>query len=235
MQIMILTQISSAMAAFIEITFQTDAVWTIIPLVISTFLLMIYSWTYKEEKANWDANFSNSLVLIFVSIALFKHIYEINNAGAFNFVNVWGKTLITILLLYFGLFIIKFNFEHLLPIKIARYISSPISVNLGAYLVILLVYSTQKIDVAHILALSIIILVLVTLLILIKLPADKIKKYMEQEKKKERLNSIKEEKFEIKELRKSLDEREKELKIIELKKLKKEEKEAIRLEKAIKK
>ncbi len=232
---MIISEIYSAITHFIELTFKTDAIWIIAPLAISTLLMMIYFGIYREEKADWNTNFSNSLVLIFVSIALFRHIYGINNTGTFNFINEWSKTLITILLLAIGMFIVKFNFEHLLPIKIAQYVNSPITVNLAAYAVILLVYSTEKISWVSIISLLIMILVLMGALILIKYPMKKFREYMDKEKKKERITNIREEKFEIKELKQQLEEREKELKNLQFKKLDKEKREAIKLKKAIKK
>ncbi len=199
-----INEISGALANFLNITFRTDAIWIIIPLAISTFLMMIYFGIYREEKADWNTNFSNSLVLVFVSIALFRYIYGINNAGEFNFVNEWERTLLTIGLLSIGLFSVRFNFEHLLPINIARYTNSPITVNLLAYAVILLVYTTEKISLASVLTLLLIVLFLMGILILIKIPGAKLRNYMEKEKRKERLTNLKEEMFEIKELKKQL-------------------------------
>jgi len=230
----VISQIYQTIIYFLNLTFTTNAIWIIIPLVLTTFILMIYFGIYKEEKADWSTNFSNSLVLIFVSISLFQYIYTLDESCAFNFINELPKTLITLALLSVGLFLVKFNFEHLLPIKYARYISSPITINLVAYAIILLVYSPKPITWISIVSLIIIVLVLMGLLILIRIPMKKLRADIEKEKTRERLSNIKEEKYEIAELKKQLSEREKELNVIEFKHLEKERKEAIKLEKALK-
>ena len=69
----------------------------------------------------------------------------------------------------------------------------------------------------------------------IKIPIKKIGDSLKRQKEKERIKNAKEAKFEIGELKKELEYREKELKEIELKKLEKEKKQAIKLKKILKK
>jgi len=220
---------------FVLITFTTEAFWTIMPLAIATLLIIIYFGIYRDEKPDWNTHFSNSFVLLFVSIALFRHIYGINNAGEFNFVNYWGKTIAAIFLLGIGMFMVRFNFEHLLPMKIAAYLNSPLTVNIFAYAVLLFVYSPLKFNWISIFALMIIMFVLFLLLVAVKIPLARMAKYMQKEKELERIKSTKEAVFEIKEMKERLKEREKELERIKLNELEKERKSTVRLEKIIKK
>ncbi|MDP1729009.1 MAG: hypothetical protein Q8L27_02290 [archaeon] len=232
---MILSQIYETILYFLKLTITTEALWLVIPLFISTVLIIIYFGLYREERPDWNTHFSNSFVLIFISIALLRFVYGINNWGAFNFVNYWGKTLSSIVPLAIGLILMKFNFEHLLPMKWATYINSPITVNLFAYAIILLVYSPEKITWVSIVSLLIMIIVLVTLLALIKTPTKKFAEYLKKTKEKERIKNAKEAIFQISELKGELKYRECELKKMQLKELDKEKKQAIKLKKILKK
>jgi cell division protein FtsL len=230
-----LNELYLAIIYFLKISFTTGAILIINPLAITMFMLMAYFGIYKEEKYDWNGNLTNSFALIFVSISLFQYIYNINNSGAFNFIEHGVKTLVVLGLLSIGLVLVRFNFEHILPINIARYLSSPLTVNLGTYALILLVYSEIKIGIIEILALLIIVLSLMIVLLLIKFFMKKFSIYAEKQKIKERKASIKEEKYEIDELKKELKERERELEKIKIKELEKQKKEAVKLEKIIKK
>lgn len=230
-----LEQLYGTIIYFLNITVATDALWEVIPLLLSTILMIAYFGLYREEKPDWNTNFSNSFVLIFVSIGLLRYVYGIDNGGAFNFINLWAKTIASLVPLSIGLILIKFNFEHLMPMKLAGYISSPITVNLFAYAIVLLVYSSRELNWISALSLLIIIILLVIILVLIKIPIEKFEDYFKKEKEKERIVNAKEEAFQIKELKRDLKYREKELKKIELKDLDKEKKETIKLKKIIKK
>ena len=220
---------------FWDLTFKLNVLWNIIPLAIATIVILIYFERYKDERAGWNTYLSNSLVLLFVSISLFKYIYSINNAGAFNFIEYFGKTIATASLLLMGSILFKINFSHILPEKFAKYLSSVLTINLFAYLIILFVYSTLKLSLNILWALLIIIIFLSIILNLAKLPLNKLFEYIEKEKRKEQIKNIKEAKYQIEELKKELKYREKQLKKIKAKQLKQEEEQAKKLEKIIKK
>jgi phosphatidylserine synthase len=209
-----LAELYSSIIYFLHLTFATEATWIILPLFISTVLMIAYYGIYREEKADWNTNFSNSFVLVFVSLALFQYIYSINNAGGLNFTSYWGKTIASLLLLSIGLILVRFNLEHLLPMNAARYISSPITVNLLAYAIILIVYSKDALNLLSFIALLIIVLVLMGLLLLVKFPAMKISKSMRKEKEEEIKRDAKELQFEIQEMKKELSYRKKELRVL---------------------
>jgi 4-amino-4-deoxy-L-arabinose transferase-like glycosyltransferase len=231
---MILNEIFLGIVSFWNITIRTDAFWIILPLAISALLMIIYFGIYEKEKTDWNTHLSNSFILIFVSIALFKYIYSINDAGSINFIEYWFKTSLVFIFLAIGLFLVRFNFEHLLPLKLARYINSPLTVNLCAYIMVLLVYSTEPITWIYLVSLLIIILFLVGILILIKIPSKKIAEYMEKEKEKERITDVKEAVFEVKELKEELKERKKELDYIKVQEIDKEKKKLKKIGKILK-
>ena len=219
----------------LSITVSTDALWIVIPLAIATILMVIYFGIYREERAGWNTHLSNSFVLVFVSIALLRHIYLINSGTYYNFIDSWDKTLLTIILLSAGITLVRFNFGHVLPERFAKYLSSPLTINLIAYVIILLVYSEKELSFMLILGSIIIILVFMALLILIKKPMYKIAEYIKKQKRKERLKNVKEAKHQIDELKRDLKSREKELKKLQFKEAEQEKKEAISIKKAIKK
>lgn len=232
---MIFRQIYETIIYFLGLTINTDAIWIVIPLAISTILMMVYFGIYRDEKSDWNSNLSNSFVLIFVSIALFRYIYSINNAGAFNFIEYWPKMSVILIVLAAGMFLIRFNFEHLLPIKFSRYINSPLTMNLLAYAIILVIYSTKPFSLIALAAILVITLILVAILIIIKIPSKKIAEYMAKEKEKERLANVKEAVFEVKELKGQLEERKKELKNIRSNEVEKESHKIKKLKKILKK
>jgi hypothetical protein len=233
---MILEQIYPNILNFLGITFTTDAVWIVMPLLIATLMMMIYFGIYNQERADWGTNFSNSLVLIFVSLSLFQYIYGLNDFGELNFfVYHWDKTLAALFLLSIGLFLVRFNFEHLLPMKFATYLSSPLTINSFAYALILFVYSKEVFTWTSLFALLIIILILIGIFLIIKIPAKKLSSYIEKEKEKDRVNNLKETEFHIKELEGELKLRKKDLINIKINQIDKEKKEAAKLNKIFRK
>jgi len=228
-------QLYETIVYFLNITVTTEALWAVIPLLLSTILIIVYFGLYREERPDWNTHFSNSFVLIFISIGLLRYVYEINNGGAFNFVNLWAKTIACLTPLAIGLILIKFNMGHIMPMKWATYLSSPITVNLFAYAIVLLVYSNKELSWISALSLLIIILIFMGILVLIKLPTKKVGEYLKKEKEKERIRNAKEAAFQIQELKNELEYRETELKKMELKELEKEKKQAMKLKKIVKK
>jgi len=219
----------------IKINGKPEVLWTVLPLAITTLLMVVYFQRYKDERPGWNDYFTNSLILIFVSMALFKSIYELDIFGFGNYLEYGWKTLAVLLLLFFGTVIVKLNFGHFLPERVSRIISSPLSINTIGYVVILYVHTKLENSFVLFGALILILLGLLIIFNLIKWPIRKMFEYAEKAKKKEKIENIKEEKFEISELKKQASEKEKRLKNQKLKEIERQKNEAIRLKKEIKK
>ncbi|MEK6898541.1 MAG: hypothetical protein AABW79_00410 [Nanoarchaeota archaeon] len=228
-------EITSLIIYFIKLSFTPEVLWEIVPLFFATIIILSYFEKYKHERENWGAYLSNSLVLFFVSLGLFRYIYGIGIGGFDNFITYSGKSIAAIFVLFIGWAILKFNFNHILPEKFAKHLSSVLTLHLFAYAIILFVHSNLGVGLGVVVALLFIIVVISIVLNIIKIPLKMFFAYAEKIKEKERIGYIKEEEFEIKEMEKKLKELRTELKKVELKKAEKEKKEAMRIKKEIKK
>jgi hypothetical protein len=220
---------------FFDLTFMPKVLWEVLPLAGATVLVLLYSEIYKEEHGGWGSRLSNSLVLLFVSMGLLRYIYGINELGFQNYLDFSDKFIATMLLLLVSSLMIRINFAHLLPDKIAKYLGSTLSVNLLAYVVILFVYSEYSFSWIGIFALFIILTGLGTMFTLAKFPIKRMREYIEKEKKDERIKDAKEAVFEIQELKEEVKKREEELKKVKIKKAEEEKKEGIKLKKIYRK
>lgn len=220
---------------YLALNLRPEVFWNVLPLVLCTLLIISYFARYKDERAGWNTYFSNSLIFIFVSINLFRYIYDIGIPNPGNYFLYSAKSIAVIALLSLGALFMKFNFNHLLPEKYAGIISSPLSINSIAYAIMLYVYSTRPMGFSGIIALFVIVSILILFFEGIKVPMKKIFILMKKEQIKERFRNIKEAKLEIDELKKELKSRIRELEIIKLRKLEKEKETAIKLKKELKK
>ncbi|MFA7707593.1 MAG: hypothetical protein WCX73_01460 [Candidatus Pacearchaeota archaeon] len=220
---------------FIHLSFRPETLWILAPLIIATLLIIIYFSIYGEEKNAWSNYLSNSLVLLFVSMSLFKYVFSINSGGYFNLVEYPAKTIAIIILLFSGVSLTKWNFEHILPERFSRHLSSPLTINTFAYGIILFVYSAIDYNIYTTISLAGFMILIAVILNLLKIPIKKLKKSIEKEKKQERFRDLKEAIFEIDELKRELKARNKELSQIRLKQAYEKEKEAIKIEKKIEK
>jgi len=230
-----LVQTYENISYFIGLTFEIEVLWNIIPLVIATFLILLYFERYEGEKGGWNSYLSNSLILLFVSINLFRYLYNMGGIGVLNFIDYPAKTIAVILLLLISLILLRFNFEHLLPEKFAKYLGSVLTTNLTAYAIILFVYSDLKNNWETVLPLIILVGLLSALLNVIKKPLRIFFKYIEKERFKDQLRNAKESLFQIKELKNEVKFREKKMKEVEVKDVEKKEKQAKKVEKILKK
>ena len=147
-----------------------EMIWMIIPLVIVTIVMTFYFGMYKREQLGWNTAVGNSLVLIFVSIDLFRHIFNLTSPGtSINFIEVPFKSIVAGIIFIEGLFLMFINMMHFLPKRISFAISSPLPVNLTAYLVMTIVYTEMVFDLATLCAAIIIFIAFYTILKLIQL------------------------------------------------------------------
>ena len=219
---------------FIRLSVTPGVLWEILPLFVSTIIILLYFEKYDREQEDWSGYLSNSLVLLFVSIGLLKYIYELDIFGAGNFIVYQSKSIATVFLMLIGMILLRFNFEHILPKKVALHLSSTLTIHLIAYAIILFVYSRLALTWMIPLSLLLLIVAISVVLHTFKMPLKKMFVYSEKLKAKERIENVKEAKFQIDELDSQLKSRRHELKQIELRKAEKEKKEALKLKKIIK-
>lgn len=213
----ILNLIGSNIIHYLSLTSQSEILWQIIPLIIVTVLVIAYYQRYDNEKPTWDSYYSTSIVLLFVSMSLLRYIYHIDGAGSYNFLEYQAKSLAAVFILFLGFVLVKFNFEHLLPERYALYVSSPFTIHLIAFAVILFVHSDRSLSWIGFLSLVIIVVVLLLILNSIKYPLHKIFVFIQEEKEKEEIKSVKQVKFEIDELKRKMLEKKKDLKFFKKK------------------
>ncbi len=218
----------------IALVTRPEVVWSILPLIVATILIVSYFQKYRDERLGWNGYLTTSLVLLFVSVDLFRYIYGIEGNGAINFIDYQAKSIATIFLFLIGFLILRFNFEHILPERLAGYLSSPIVINVIAFGIILFVHSEKAFSWSIVIADIIIIIILSLFFNSLKIPTRKVFNYVEKEKKRDRIRDVKEEKFQIDELKRELKERERILKKVELKKAEDEKREGMNLKRIIK-
>lgn len=232
---MIFDNVLSELIYFFNLTTESNVLWSVLPLIIATIIIVVYFQRYRDENPGWNSYLTNSLVLLFVSMELFRHIYNIDGAGAINFLDYQARSIASVFLFLIGFLVLRFNFEHLLPERFSRYISSPITINLVAYAIILFVHSNRNPNFVTLISLLIMIIFFSLILNSIKIPAREIFDYVEKEKRKDKIKDIKEEKYQIDELKRELKQKERRLNKIELEKIEKERRDAIKMKKIIKK
>ena len=118
-----------------------EAFWIVLPLILIIILMTVYFARYKDEELGWNTALGNSFILIFVSIDLFRTIF---NDGRST-----GAIILASILLLEGVVLLFVNFTHYLPKKISYFISSPLPINLTAYVFISIIYSKVSVDILH--------------------------------------------------------------------------------------
>lgn len=226
--------LASTILYFLRLSITPGVMWEILPLFVSTIIILLYFEKYDREQEDWSGYLSNSLVLLFVSISLLKYIYELDIFGASNFIVYQSKSIATVFLMLVGMILLRFNFEHILPKKLALHLSSTLTIHLIAYAVILFVYSRLTLTWMIPFSLLVLIIVVSVILHLFKMPLKRLFVYSEKLKTRERFENVKEAKFQIGELESQLKMRRRELQKIDLKKAEKEKQEALKLKKIIK-
>ncbi|MGD9276788.1 MAG: hypothetical protein PVJ67_06475 [Candidatus Pacearchaeota archaeon] len=224
-------EIFSNLIYLIQLTFKSEILWTIYPLAIATIITVVYFEKYKDENPGWNTHVANSLVLIFVSAATFKHFFSLNGQGLINITMFPLKFTISTITFVLGLVILFVNFEHILPEKISRKISSPITLNTIAYILILFVYSELPTSISLFISLLIIFIILILILNLLKAIFKKIFVKLKKMKDHEKIDNLKEKKEEIVCKKNDLKCIERKIRMQELEKIKKQKKELKKIEK----
>lgn len=121
----------------------TEMIWILAPLILTLLLMELYFSRYENEQLGWNTAFGNSLVLIFISASLIRHLY-INGLLTYNLEPYKIGTTFAVLIVGFILTIL--DYSHALPKKIAFGLSSRLPINFLAYAAILIVYGNLPID-----------------------------------------------------------------------------------------
>jgi hypothetical protein len=119
----------------------TGLLWIIIPLMVTILFIEIYFARYKKEELGWNSAVSNSLVLIFVALDLFRKIYGAGSIDDGAFVNMTAETFIASVVSMIGIWFLYMSFFHVLPKRVAFKLGSPLPINVLAYLAIIMVYT----------------------------------------------------------------------------------------------
>ncbi len=128
-----------------------DMIWIITPLIITLMVMTFYFGKYMKEELGWNTAVGNSLVLFYTSIDLLRYIYNgVGIAGGFAAFNNFAidpvKTVIAVAVACFGIILLFSNFIHALPKKVAFFLSSPLPINLTAYIAIAITYANVAFD-----------------------------------------------------------------------------------------
>jgi hypothetical protein len=148
-----------------------EMLWITLPLIISLFLMQLYFGRYRKEELGWNTAVGNSLALIFVSMDLFRHIYT--NAASKAVLDIvfnsFREVAVVLVLGLISMWLLFGEFFHLLPKRLAFYVSSSLPTTLLAYLAIVLIYTNVPLDSATLLAGLLLFIVLVILFRIIRI------------------------------------------------------------------
>ena len=147
-----------------------DMIWILTPLIITLLLVEFYFGRYVQEEFGWHTAFTNSLVLIFVSLNLAQHLYQQD-----LLVTDLVKTAIIIGVFVEGIILSFIDFFHILPKRFAYQFSSAIPINFIAYMAIILVYTNIPIDYITGIAFFVIFAMLSTLIAIIHIIEPKVR------------------------------------------------------------
>jgi hypothetical protein len=120
-----------------------NMLWMLLPLAATLILMEFYFGRYKDEELGWNTAFGNSLVLVFIAIDLFRHLFEPSGLSITQFIATTSdiKIIIPLWIIFMAIILMVVDFFHFLPKKVAYMISSPTYVNLIALLGIIIVYA----------------------------------------------------------------------------------------------
>jgi len=219
--------------SLLKLNMQDELLWIVFPLAVATIVMLVYFEKYSQERPGWNTYVANSLVLLFVSMTLFRYLYAIDGAGIINFVNFPVRFIVSFGILVLGVIILFLNFEHFFPEKVARYVSSPLTLNLIAYIVIIYVYSDLENNFGLLFSLLILFISLLFFFNFLRIPIKKLFLHLQKMKEREKIEDILQEKVRIKKMKKKIAIEEKKVREAKIKELDKQKKEALKLKKIV--
>jgi len=127
--------------------FNRDALWTIAPLIFALVMLQMYFGKYKTEQLGWNTAYGNTISLVWVTAILFKYFHETYGlADAWLSLEYRGYFFLIVGLGVFTLILAFLNFEHIMPKKLAFFLSSSLPTNGLAYFVLVIVLGKIPLD-----------------------------------------------------------------------------------------
>lgn len=118
-----------------------DMIWMVLPLVVTLIIMQFYFGRYREEELGWNTAVGNTLVLFFIALDLLRHVYNQPPADILNFIIYPVQTIVSLLVGFEAMALFYADFFRFLPKRLAFFISSPLPVNLTAYVAMTIVYS----------------------------------------------------------------------------------------------
>ena len=159
--------VSSLKDRFIELLLapsqHTEMLWLAIPLVLTLFLTELYFSRYKSEELGWNSAYGNAMVLLFVSLDIFRYLY---NSNLLQTLTV--KLALAFAVAIMAILLTLINFLHVIPERMAYGLSSKLPMNFLAYISLILIYSDIPIDVVTIISSAAILVIISLTLILFR-------------------------------------------------------------------
>ena len=125
-----------------------QALWLIVPLLISTLLMQIYFGRNKDEELGWNTAYGNSIALIYISINLLKIIYDQYGYGFWHALTpeLTSKLLFVGIIMLQAFLLAFLDLFHSLPKRLSFFIGSLPSVFAIALVTIVVVHTNIPID-----------------------------------------------------------------------------------------
>ncbi len=119
----------------------SNMLWMAVPLIASTIVMQIYFGRYNNEELGWGTAVGNSIILLFVGIDLFRFLslQGISTASL-------SKLGLVIFIMGYSIVLAIADFLHFLPKWFSFFISSPLPVNIIAYLGLAVIYASLPLD-----------------------------------------------------------------------------------------
>lgn len=129
-----------------------EMTWIVIPVILTIVVMELYYASHKNERVGWNTATANSLVLIFVAMDLLRFLSE-RSAFTLSPNKIgFAATLLVLFVLIEGILLVIVNFKHKLPEFLAFKVSSQLSINLTAYMIIVIVYANLQLTISTVLA-----------------------------------------------------------------------------------
>ncbi|MBW3002163.1 hypothetical protein KY338_03330 [Candidatus Woesearchaeota archaeon] len=136
-------------------------IWMITPLIVALVLMTFYFGKWTRDELGWNTAVGNSIVLLFVSIDLFRYVFNLSSPGSIiNYELHPISTIICIIVAVEAVTLMLTSFFKALPKSITFFICAPLPVNLQAYIAISIVYTNITLDWFTLLAVIVLFIVL---------------------------------------------------------------------------
>lgn len=129
--------------------------WEVLPLLLTTTIIVLYFGRYKREQLGWNSAVTNSLVLIYVGTNLMYYLYLTDSLFIQN-----QYTLVAISIASVGITLSFLNYHHYLPKRISFGIASVLPVNFLAFLSIVFVHGHLPLDLSSLISSIMLFLIL---------------------------------------------------------------------------